>query len=249
MKVDKNGILRLLITIAAGLAVIGLVYLALNSVLPGFFDVLAHGDGEEMQQYLRAFNNFDGYLVGFSLQFVQIITIIMPSVPIQLAMGFVFGTWRGFLICYIGYVGANAAVFIVSRKFGDAIGRIFPNKREKISKGKGNIILASKYPAFTVFIASIIPLIPNGVIPYVASKTKIKIVSFIVSVAIGCIPTVLTLCAIGGELHGYDLKTAILLILPLLAFVGILLWQKNRLISIYEKIVEKNKKTDDDTKS
>lgn len=223
---------------------IGLVYLALNSVLPGFFDVLAHGDEEKMQQYLGAFNNLDGYLVGFSLQFIQIITIIMPSVPIQLAMGFVFGTWRGFMICYLGYVSANAAVFIVSRKFGDAIGRIFPNKQKKISKGKGKFILSSKYPAFTVFVASIIPLIPNGVIPYVASKTKMKFVSFIVAVAIGCIPTVLTLCAIGGELHGYDLKTAVLLVVPLLVLVGILLWKKNKLISMYEKMIEKRKNAD-----
>lgn len=243
MKFDKNRIIRIIVGLTAVVIVLGLVTIAINSVLPGFIDVLALGDREAVQEYLRGFNDFGGYAVGFLLQFVQIITVFLPSVPIQLAIGIIFGSWKGFLICYSGYVSANAAVFLISRKLGSSLEKILPSGTvNSKNRMKTNFLLDSEHPAFTVFIASIIPVIPNGVIPYVAAKTKISFTAFISSVAIGCIPTVYTLCAIGGRLNEFNYLSAGLMLLPLLALVGILIWQKNNLVNAYEWIIKKIRK-------
>lgn len=239
----KNKIIKLIINTALIVIIALLLYISLNSILPGFIDILAEGDEAELQKYLQSFRTFDGYLVGFLLQFIQIITIVLPSAPIQIATGFIFGTWKAFLVCYLGYVSANAVIFLAGRALDGGLEKLMPsNSNKSINSSKAQNILNSKYPAFTVFLASILPLIPNGVIPYTASKTKMKFSSFIISVAIGCIPTVYTVCAIGGELHTFDYLMAALMVLPLFALTGILFWQKNKLISLYEKVLKRLKK-------
>lgn len=239
----KNKILKFIINTALIALVAFLIYIALNGVLPGFIEILAKGDEAELQAYLQSFGRFDGYLVGFLLQFIQIITIFLPSLPIQIAAGFIFGTWRAFIVCYAAYVSSNAVVFLAGRALNGGLERVLPsNSKQHINSSKAQTILSSKYPAFTVFLASIVPLIPNGIIPYAASKTKIKFTSFIISVALGCIPTIYTVCAVGGELHTFDYITAALVLLPLFALTGVLFWQKNNLITLYEKILKYLKK-------
>jgi len=197
----RNGIIKALIQIGLILVVLALIFFSLNSVLPGFIDVLANGQQSDVQEYLNSFHDFSGYAIGFLLQFIQIITIILPSVPIQVAVGVIFGTWRGFLVCYLGYISAN--------------------------------------PAFSVFFASVLPVIPNGLIPYVASKTKIGFRSYMLAVMTGCIPTVLTLCAVGDQLVEGDFLSAALYVAPLLLFAGLLLWQRKNILSLYEKIKQR----------
>ena len=79
-------------------------------------DVLERGDQEELVSYIRSFGSVGGVALAFLLQFVQIISIFFPGGPIQLAIGIVFGTLLGFIICHVGYVLANIVVFISVRK-------------------------------------------------------------------------------------------------------------------------------------
>ena len=83
----RNGIIKALIQIGLILVVLALIFFSLNSVLPGFIDVLANGQQSDVQEYLNSFHDFSGYAIGFLLQFIQIITIALPSVPIQVAVG------------------------------------------------------------------------------------------------------------------------------------------------------------------
>lgn len=236
----RNKLLKILIQVGLGAVVLALIVFALNSVLPGFIDVLANGQQGDVQEYLNSFHDFSGYAIGFLLQFVQIITIFLPSVPIQVAVGVIFGTWRGFLVCYMGYISANAVIFIAVRKLGEKLEQLLPGKTaEKKNAKKKNFIMDAKYPAFNVFFASILPVIPNGLIPYVASKTKISFRSYMLAVMTGCIPTVLTLCAVGDQLVDGDFLSAALYVAPLLIFAGLLLWQRKNIIALYEKMKQK----------
>jgi len=189
-----------------------------------------------VQEYLNSFHDFSGYAIGFLLQFIQIITIILPSVPIQVAVGVIFGTWRGFLVCYLGYISANALIFISVRKLGTKLEQLLPGKPVEKTGSKKRILLPMQSILhISVFFASILPVIPNGLIPYVASKTKIGFRSYMLAVMTGCIPTVLTLCAVGDQLvEGNFLSGAVCCTLML--FAGLLLWQRKNILSLYEKI-------------
>ena len=100
--IRRNKILKTVIQAALIAAVLLLVYFSVESVLPGVIDLIAKGDGGDVQEYLAQFTNLKGCFIGFLLQFIQIITIFLPSIPIQIAMGVIFGVWRGFLIGFLG---------------------------------------------------------------------------------------------------------------------------------------------------
>ncbi|MBR4435939.1 MAG: TVP38/TMEM64 family protein [Clostridia bacterium] len=238
----KNKLIKTLIQVGLILLVLALVYISLESVLPGAIRLIANGDREELEKFLLGFNDFKGYVIGFMMQFVQIITIVLPSIPIQIACGIVFGLWRGFAVCFLGYVSASALIFIASRKLGDKLEKIFPTKpTSERNTAKKNAILDSKHPGFMVFMATTFPLLPNGLIPYIAAKTKIKFPVFLLAIGVGCIPTIFTLCAVGKQLINGDILSAALFTLPLIAIFLIMFLFQKQITSCYEKIVDRIK--------
>lgn len=237
MEVKRNKILKILIQGGLIAVVLVLVYISVESVLPGVIKVLANGTDIDVQEYLRQFNDIKGYAVGFFLQFIQIITIILPSIPIQIATGIVFGVWRGFLVCFLGYISANAVIFILVRKLGSSLEKILPTAIDKAKNTKKkNAILDSEHPAFMVFLATTFPILPNGIIPYVAAKTRVRFTSFMAAVSVGCVPTILTLCTVGKKIIKGDLLSAALYVLPLLLFFLVMFWQQKNLIKLYTKL-------------
>ena len=98
----RNNILRVLVLIAAFAVVLSIILLSLNAILPGFADELQHGDQQELVRYIRGFGSVGGVLLAMLLQIVQIISIFFPGGPIQVAIGVVFGTLWGFVICHVG---------------------------------------------------------------------------------------------------------------------------------------------------
>jgi len=165
-------------------------------VLPGFVDILEHGNRWEIMEYIRSFGSVRGVVLGFLLQFMQIISIIFPGAPIQIAMGVVFGTWPGLAICVAGYVSANVLVFWLARRLGNRMDKILPVKQHKVE----TVITKSEYPGFMVFLACLIPLLPNGIVPYIAARTKLDLKHFFISVFFGSIPCLLLLCAVGHNI-------------------------------------------------
>lgn len=199
-------LLRILLTVAPLALIVLIILLILQGVLPGFIDILEHGDRWEIMEYIRSFGSVRGMALGFLLQFMQIISVIFPGAPIQIAMGVVFGTWLGLAICVAGYVAANVLVFWLARRFGNRMDKILPVKQRKIE----TIIANSEYPGFMVFLACLIPLLPNGIVPYIAARTKLELKHFFISVFFSSIPCLLLLCAVGSRiLEGDYLRAAI----------------------------------------
>ena len=149
-----------------------LIYFAIQSVLPGFLEVLEQGDEQEIEGYMRSFAGLRGLAMAFLLQFIQVVSIICPGGPIQIAAGVVFGFWRGYAVCEAGYLAANAAVFAAARRLGPGMERLFPVGEG--GKSRLNFIGNSKNPAFMVFLGCVTPVLPNGIVPYVAARTKIR---------------------------------------------------------------------------
>lgn len=249
LKINKEKILRALISLGVMAVALLLIVIAVGSILPDFLDVLADGDKQEIQEYLRSFTGFWAYAVAFLLQFIQIITIFLPSVPIQIAVGILFGVWKGFLVCYAGYVAASALVFILSRTLGDKLDKIFPKRSAEIQKRSDDIqnnkkkkfVMDKNHPAFMVFLASILPILPNGFVPYIAAKTKMKFSSFVMAVGIGCVPTILTLCAVGNHITVGKWWAALLYTLPLIILVVVMFWQQKNIIKLYTRFIDKIK--------
>ncbi len=203
--------------------VIGLIlFFSLKSILPGFLEIIEHGNQAQIEAYLRGFAGPRGMVLAFLLQFLQIVSVVFPGGPIQIAVGIVFGAIPGFLICHFGYVLSSFAVFYAVRKLGRRINTLLPGKPK--GGGRLGVITRSRHPASMVFLCSVLPFMPNGLVPYVAARTKIASGQYFLAVYFGSMPALLFLCTLGsgilngnfvivGILVGFIVLTALLFLL------------------------------------
>lgn len=203
--------------------VIGLIlFFSLKSILPGFLEIIERGNQAEIEAYLRSFAGTRGMALAFLLQFLQIVSVVFPGGPIQIAVGIVFGAIPGFLICHFGYVLSSFSVFYAVRKLGRRINALLPEKPKK--DGQLSVITRSRHPASMVFLCSVLPFMPNGLVPYVAARTKIASGQYFLAVYFGSMPALLFLCTLGsgilngnfvivGILAGFTILTSLLFLL------------------------------------
>lgn len=226
--------LRVCALIGAFLAVLAIILFSLEAILPGFLEILEFGDQQAIVSYIRDFGSVGGVALAFLLQFVQIISIFFPGGPIQIAIGIVFGTYAGFFICYSGYVLANIAVFFSARRLGNRLDRLFSG--DESSPKRFRFLTEARHPGYVVALSCLIPLLPNGLVPYIAARTKITFWHFLLSVGIGCIPTLLLLNAIGNNLLQGDYLTMALLGGLLVVGVVLLYLLRNRIFAFFERM-------------
>ncbi len=224
--------LRVLVFVIAFTLISAILLFALNAILPGFFEVLEHGNHTEIEQYIRSFGSFGGALLGLLLQFIQILSVLFPGGPIQIAIGIVFGTFEGFFICFSGYVLANLFVFWSARKLGNRLDQVFSSSRTN----RLRFITDAKHPGFVVALSCLLPFLPNGLVPYIAARTKISTLRFLIATILGCIPTLLLLCAIGNTLLLGNYKMVIFLSALLVIGVLLLYLFRNQLFALSERV-------------
>lgn len=230
----RNNLLRILVLAAAFAVVLTIILLSLNAILPGFADEIQHGDQQELVRYIRGFGSVGGVALALLLQIVQIISIFFPGGPIQIAIGVVFGTLWGFIICHVGYVLANIAVFFSARRLGNRLEQLFSENDEKESRFR--FLTDSQHPSFVVALACLIPMLPNGLVPYIAARTKITFWQFFFSVYLGSIPTLLMLNAIGNKLLQGDYGKVALLGALLVVGVALLYLFRKNLFALVDQI-------------
>lgn len=220
-------LIRILLKAVVVTLIIFIIVLIFQNVLPGFIEILEHGDRKEIMDYIRSFGSVRGAALGFLLQFMQVLSIIVPGAPIQIAMGVVLGTWLGLAVYVSGYNAANVLVFWLSRKLGNRINQIVPVKKNKLA----TIITKSEWPGFMVFLACLMPLVPNGIVPYIAARTKLNLKHFFISVFFGSFPSLLVLCAVGNRIFEGDYLWAAILISILVLSIILLYVFRAKVIS------------------
>ena len=91
-------VLFVMLFLAAGLA---LVFLAFRDALPELLPMLKNGDVDELQAYLRSIGTWKGILCAALLQMLQVFSLVISGLPIQVAAGVVYGTFFALLICLL----------------------------------------------------------------------------------------------------------------------------------------------------
>lgn len=181
-KKKQVGKKTLVLGIIAVLAVtVYLLWKIFGDQIVELFELIKRGNEDEIAAYLNSQSSWGGYFVLFIIQALQVVSIFFPGMVIQIAGALIYGWWRSFLICWLGFVFGNALVFVVARVLGKSIQFAFA------SEGKKENWLMQKIndgnPTFVVAIACLVPGVPNGIIPYIAARTKISVKSFVLAVA------------------------------------------------------------------
>ena len=141
------------------------------------------------------------------------------------------------MICHIGYVLANIAVFFSARRLGNRLDLLFSGGEN--SESRFRFLTESQHPSFVVALACLIPMLPNGLVPYIAARTKITTLQFFFSVYLGSIPTLLMLNAIGNKLLQGDYLGVALLGALLVIGVALLYLLRKRIFAFVDRLHEK----------
>ena len=208
-----------LVPVLVVIAVAILIWFAFGDKIPGLIPLLKEGDSQQIADYLAQETGIKGVIAVILLQAVQIASIVMPGMAIQIAAGLIYGWLEGFLMCYIGFVVSNLCVFLFARKMGS-------DRIRDVSMGRTSQWLLEKLkgtkPQFMVVVANMVPAVPNGIIPYLAAKTDITALDYVKSVAMG----ILLACLAGQFIINGQWLYTVLTIVFQFTVVFIILWKR-----------------------
>jgi len=161
-KLIRGGIMALFV-----LAALLLVYLVVRQTMPDIIPLLRSGDEEALEAYLSRDMSFTGILYMALLQMVQVWSIVISGVIVNVAAGVVYGVWRAFAICLVSSSLAHGISFTLYQRLGKYLDKLLPDN----SSDKLDIVAKSEHPAYMVVTLCFLPLIPNGFIPIAASRS------------------------------------------------------------------------------
>ena len=217
-----------LVPVLVVIAVAILIWFAFGDKIPGLIPLLKEGDSQKIADYLAQETGIKGVIAVVLLQAVQIASIVMPGMAIQVAAGLIYGWLEGFLMCYIGFVVSNLCVFLFARKMGS-------DRIRDVSMGRTSQWLLEKLngtkPQFMVVVANMVPAVPNGIIPYIAAKTEISALDYVKAVAMGSWLQILLSCLAGQFIIKGQWLYTLLTVVFQFAVVLIILWKREWFLS------------------
>lgn len=224
----KNSLQRIVFVVLFLAVAFLLVYFAFKETIPDLLPLLKDGDVDEIQSYLRSSSTWKGVLCAALLQMLQVFSIVISGVPIQVAAGVVYGTFFAVLICLISSTLALMLSFLLWKRMGRQMEKWFPVEEKQLRIVK-RLVEADTPPKYAVFLAGMIPVLPNGLIPLLAVKLDISVWAFTLFVTLGSLPNILLCCAIGNRLIRGDWILSAVYFVVMLGIV-ILLWTKQEFV-------------------
>ena len=148
---------------------------------------------EHLRDVLSSYG-WKGVLLFMLIQLLQVVVAAIPGEFVQLAGGYVYGTWLGTLYSLMGIMAGSVIVFYVSRLLGYPLVRTFVSE-EKLKRF--DFILNSGRSEIAMFVLFLIPGIPKDILTYIAGVTPIKPSRLFVIITAGRLPALLASSYIG----------------------------------------------------
>jgi uncharacterized membrane protein YdjX (TVP38/TMEM64 family) len=165
-----------------------------------------------------------GPLLCVAIQFAQVIIFFIPGEITQIAAGFVFGAWRGFLFSTIGILLGSATAFLLGRVIGrPTFERVFGHETlEKIEH-----TAQSPKGRWAIFLLFLTPGAPKDAMSYGAGLTGWPLGRFVLISGLGRIPALLASSVFGGQLQQRNYwAMAATIAIAIAAAVGFYLYQR-----------------------
>ncbi len=194
------------------------------------FGILARiMDAEKLNGWISELG-YGGPIMIIALMAVAIVINPIPSAPIALAAGAVYGHAWGTVYVVAGATIGAVGAFWIARLLGyEMLSRYFGKQLRLGWLGSQNALMAM------VFISRLIPFLSFDLVSYGAGLTPIKTWRFLLATLAGLIPASFLLAHFGGELTSSSLDQALFIILLLggltlvpIAVKGILSWYRQR---------------------
>ena len=168
-----------------------------------------------------------GPIVMIGLMTLAIVVSPIPSGPIALAAGAIFGTLLGAIYVIIGAVFGAIIAFGAARWFGHAAIRTSDNAILRfIAAPRSQAALMA-----VVFASRLVPFISFDAVSYAAGVTNLTFPRFVVATLLGVVPVSFALTAMGAGLHDHGPSPALLAAIAgitLIPVIGKWLWDSIR---------------------
>lgn len=218
-------ILKLTVNIASIVVFIAfLVYLAIR------YGPVITELAEDPGRLSRELNSlgWKGVLVFLGLQTLQVVIAVIPGGVVQVAGGYIYGTWLGLLYSVIGIFLGSVIVFYAARLLGYPLVRMLvsPDNLKKF----GFMINSSK-SEIAMFILFLIPGMPKDVLTYMAGITPVKPLRFFTVSIAGRLPALLGSSVLGYSTQAGNYVAVILLSVASIVFFLVGLFFKDKIIA------------------
>ena len=230
--------LAMLVVAAVVLVTLLLIVETFRLLLPGLWSAFSAGDEQALSEYLASQGRLRSFLTLWFLAVVQVLSLVIPAMPVQLAAGLAYGPWMGFLTSFSASAVANMSVYLIARRLVPVIRRLVTDN-PKAAKLLDSV-RSSKDPWFYTILAFITPGLPNGIIPYAAAHANMKPKQFFAAVCISMpIPTLLT-CLAGSYLVTGDWLFTVLIEGGMFAVVGLLFHKRSAVIGHAHEVKDRH---------
>lgn len=173
------------------------------------------------------------------LQIMQVIIFFIPGEVVQIAGGYIFGTFLGSIISIVGITLGSMVTYYISFFLGRPFVQKIIQKKElafvdkALSNGKIN---------YVVFILYLIPGIPKDILGYVCGVSEIKAKDFFIFSTLGRIPCIIISALFGaGIAEGHNtMLIAISIIMLGLTALGV--FKGESVVNAISKNISKKRK-------
>lgn len=232
---EKQKKMQLFSKIAISLIVVIAMIWATIKYGPYITHLVANPD--QLKALLSSYGSIS-ILIFMGLQVLQVIIAAIPGDLVQIAGGFVYGTWLGTLYSIIGITIGSVAAFYISRALGLSLLRIFVSKE---NLEKFSFLINNPKSKVVMFILLLIPGIPKDIFSYIAGITPMNPLTFFILSTTARLPSLLMTCYIGSNMQQGNYVTAAIVtaIACLLFIAGI--FTKDRIVAYAQNILYKKK--------
>ncbi len=181
-------------------------------------------DPEALEAYLES-QGVWGVWIYMGMVILQIFAAIVPGGPFEIAGGYLYGAFRGALICDAAMTIGSVLVFLISRKAGRKFVHLFFSEEQIRSV---RFLHASEKKEFFLFLFFLIPGTPKDLMSYVVGLTDVSLGTWIFITAVGRFPAIYlsTLSGTALENRNYGIFILILVLIGALSLAGIWVYQK-----------------------
>ena len=186
----------------AAILVLALVYYQLQR--SGALAVMM--DSERLKVWIDSLG-YGGPIALMGVMAAAIVINPIPSAPIALVAGALFGHTWGTIYAVTGATVGAMIAFGIARLLGyDTLSRFFGEKLKLGWLGSQNMLMGM------VLVSRFVPFVSFDLVSYGAGLTPIRFWRFVIATVIGLIPASFLLAHFGGELSATDMNKALVII-------------------------------------
>ncbi|MDA1316037.1 MAG: VTT domain-containing protein [Acidobacteria bacterium] len=164
-------------------------------------------------------------LVCIGVQFLQVVIFVIPGEITQIAAGYVFGAWLGFVYSLVGIALGSMFDFWFARLVGrPVVERIMGRERlQRIDE-----LLRSRKGRSALFVLFLIPGMPKDAMSYGAGLTQLGMGEFVVVSGLARTPALLFSTLMGSQLYERDYSAMIITAVIGVAVAGGFYWYQRK---------------------